>query len=197
MKLYIIRHGKTEANARKLFAGASDWPLSEEGKSGLRALKEEFDYSIPEDCLIVTSGLKRTEDTLQVFYGGVDHIKDPRLKERSFGIFEDRTLEEIQDLPEFKAWTGPDSDSYVIPEGESFDGLKERVLEALCGYLQSDRNTLLVIHGGPVRVIMKSLFPGGGNSKGEWQPENGRGYVISAEGGKALSYESFPPKKVK
>lgn len=197
MELYIIRHGKTEANAKKLFAGASDWPLSEEGKEGLLKLKESFDYSLPEDCLAVTSCLKRTEETLKVFYGDIAHMKDERLNERSFGIFEDHTLEEIQDLPEFRIWTGEGSDSYVIPGGESFDGLKKRVLEALDDYLMSDRNTILVIHGGPVRVIMKQLFPNGGNEKGEWQPENGKGYVIHAEGGKALSYESFPPEKAR
>ncbi|MBQ5437441.1 MAG: histidine phosphatase family protein, partial [Firmicutes bacterium] len=47
MKIYILRHGRTEANERKLYAGASDWPVSKEGLKDLEELKARLDYSLP------------------------------------------------------------------------------------------------------------------------------------------------------
>ena len=31
MKIYVIRHGETEANRRGILQGSSNWPLNEDG----------------------------------------------------------------------------------------------------------------------------------------------------------------------
>ena len=36
--IYLIRHGKTEANARGLYCGSTDLPLSAEGRTQLEGL---------------------------------------------------------------------------------------------------------------------------------------------------------------
>lgn len=38
MKLYLIRHGKTEANERHLYCGSTDLPLSNAGIRELQGL---------------------------------------------------------------------------------------------------------------------------------------------------------------
>ena len=38
MTIYLIRHGKTEANEKRLYCGSTDLPLSEAGREELRNL---------------------------------------------------------------------------------------------------------------------------------------------------------------
>ncbi|MBQ3579081.1 MAG: histidine phosphatase family protein [Firmicutes bacterium] len=191
MKIYILRHGRTEANERKLYAGASDWPVSKDGLKDLEELKARLDYSLPDGTDLYTSGMQRTEDTIKAFYGPAPHVKVSGLAERNFGIFEDLPYETISKMPEFDKWM-QDLYGYVIPEGESFSGLQSRVLSAFRGLMDRGRDFLVVIHGGPIGAIMADLFPGEGREYYQWQPENGKGYLITAEEGKALSFESFP-----
>ncbi len=194
MRIYILRHGRTEANERKLYAGASDWPVSASGLEDLKALGEAFDYSLPEGAAIYTSGMRRTEDTLRAFYGDVPHEAVQGLMERNFGVFENKPLEEISRMPEFSVWMER-RDDYVIPGGESFAQLKERVLASFNDLISKGRDFMIVIHGGPIGVIMSELFPGENREFYMWQPENGKGYVVTFEDGKALSWESFPPEE--
>ena len=38
MTVYLIRHGKTEANEKRLYCGSTDLPLSEKGREELNRL---------------------------------------------------------------------------------------------------------------------------------------------------------------
>ena len=51
MTIYLIRHGRTEANDRHLYCGSTDLPLSREGAEELRTLH----YSC-QDAVFLTSG---------------------------------------------------------------------------------------------------------------------------------------------
>ena len=55
-KLYLIRHGRTEANEKWLYCGSTDLPLSE---SGMKLL-ENIHYDVPENCVFMTSGMLRS-----------------------------------------------------------------------------------------------------------------------------------------
>lgn len=90
MKLYILRHGKTEWNRLGKVQGCVDIPLAEEGislaaKVG-RALKE-----VPFD-LCFTSPLTRTRQTAELVLGErakqIPVIVDPRIQEINFGVLE-------------------------------------------------------------------------------------------------------------
>jgi alpha-ribazole phosphatase len=39
MTIYLIRHGKTEANEKHLYCGSTDLPLSNVGRAELKGLK--------------------------------------------------------------------------------------------------------------------------------------------------------------
>ena len=64
--LYLIRHGKTEANLQHRYCGSTDLPLSEIGRREL----SELHYGI-EDVRFVISGMRRTEETLKLLFGDV------------------------------------------------------------------------------------------------------------------------------
>lgn len=46
-KIHLIRHGQTEANAKGLYIGMTDLPLSPEGLAELLTLKREYTYPAP------------------------------------------------------------------------------------------------------------------------------------------------------
>ena len=54
--VFLIRHGKTEANEKHLYCGSTDIPLSEAGVEELKMMT----YRI-ENARLITSGMKGTE----------------------------------------------------------------------------------------------------------------------------------------
>ena len=170
MTIYLIRHGRTEANEKWLYCGSTDLPLCEAGREELR----EIHYDIPKTRFL-TSGMKRANESLQLLFGDVPYEIDSRFREVDFGIFEMRSYYDIQDTPEFKIWVTGDNEANIPPEGESGLQMKQRVLEA---FLEIQEDTVLICHGGVIAAIMEHLFPDEGKSRYEWQPKNGRGYCL-------------------
>lgn len=174
MKLYLIRHGLTEANEQHLYCGRSDIPLSEKGES---ALKEKH-YSAPQNCRYITSGMRRTNRTLQLLFGDVNYTVDERLKEINFGIFELKSYEQLKDDAQYQQWISGDNDSNVAPGGESANIFKIRVLKAIEDIFASGTDTVAVTHGGVIAVVMEQLFPNENKNRYQWQPRQGEGYLI-------------------
>ena len=170
MKVYLIRHGKTEANEKRLYCGSTDLPLSEMGREELKKLH----YDIP-NVRFLTSGMKRANETLHILFGNVPFEEDHRFREVDFGIFELRGYEELKELPAYQAWISGDNERNVPPGGESGEHMRKRVLEA---FSEIREDTILVAHGGVIAAIMEHLFPNEKKSRYEWQPQNGCGYVV-------------------
>jgi len=171
MSIYLIRHGKTLANEQHLYCGSTDLPLSETGRDELK----EKHYDI-KNVRFITSGMKRTNETLQILFGDVPFEVDPRFREVDFGIFEMRSYEQLKDTPEYQIWLQGDNDANIPPMGESGDQMRQRVLEAF-GEIKED--TCIITHGGVIATIMAHLFPEENKNRYEWQPKNGCGYVIT------------------
>ena len=170
MSIYLIRHGKTEANEKWLYCGSTDLPLSEAGREELAGIRYEI-----ENVRFLTSGMKRTNETLKLLFGDVPFAEDPRFREVDFGIFEMCSYYEIKDTPEFQAWVTGDNEANVPPGGESGAQMKHRVLEAFADIRE---DTVLICHGGVIAALMEHLFPEERKSRYEWQPKNGRGYCL-------------------
>ena len=179
-RLYLIRHGKTWANAQHLYCGSSDLPLSAEGVEELQALR----YAI-NDVQFLTSGMKRTNQTLQILFGDVPFREESAFREIDFGIFELHSYSQLKDWPEYQRWITGDNEANVPPGGESGQQMQARVLAALPELLE--RDTALITHGGVISILMQRLFPAEGKSRYDWQPAPGHGYRI--ENG---SYRAIP-----
>ncbi len=176
MKLWLIRHGQTLANERHLYCGSTDLSLSAVGLETLKKLH----YTV-KAVFFVTSGMKRTDETLQILFGDIPHRTEPRLREMDFGDFEMQSYEKLKNDPAYQTWITGDNESNVTPNGESGRLMQTRVLEALEEILQSQRDTVIITHGGPIAAIMAHLFPGEGKNRYEWQPKPGCGYEIRLE----------------
>ena len=179
MSIYLIRHGKTEANEKHLYCGSTDLPLSEKGRAELRAMR----YDIHPQRF-VTSGMKRTDETLRILFGNVPFYVDSRFREVDFGSFEMKSYDQLKEDPAYQAWLTGDNEANVPPGGESGTQMARRVLEA---FREIPDGTALITHGGVIAAIMASLFPAEGKHRYQWQPQNGHGYEIASG-----TYRSIP-----
>ena len=174
MTIYLIRHGKTEANEKWLYCGSTDLPLSAAGRAELQNKR----YAI-KNVRFLTSGMQRTNETLHILFGEVSYAVDPRFREVDFGVFEMRSYEELKAVPEYQTWLNGDNEANIPPEGESGQQMKERVLQAF-SCIRED--TCLITHGGVIAAIMEHLFPEEKKDRYQWQPKPGCGYVLSENG---------------
>ena len=190
MRIILIRHGKTEANEKWLYCGFTDLPLSESGRSVLAEQRETNSYPDIKGFDIYTSGLTRTNETLNILFGDVDYQTVPDLREMNFGEFEMKDYFALKDTEEYQRWYGSSPDTKT-PGGESNLEMQERVLKAFRDIMSKGRDALIVLHGGPISAIMTHLFPDEGKSRLDWQPDGGCGFEIIKETGQ-LSYRPVP-----
>lgn len=171
MTIYLIRHGKTQANLQHLYCGSTDLPLSDPGREELKQLH----YAI-EGAKFITSGMLRTEQTLEILFGPVSHTQEMGFREVDFGIFEMQSYEMLKDDPAYQAWLTGDNEANVPPQGESGVQMRQRVLEA---FYRVKEDTVIIAHGGVIAAIMEHLFPEEGKNRYQWQPKPGHGYAVT------------------
>ena len=183
-KLYFIRHGRTEANEKWLYCGSTDLSLSEAGAKAL----ENVHYNVQKDCIYMTSGMLRTEQTLKILFGDVPHTIDKRFREVDFGIFEMHSYEQLKSDPVYQEWITGDNEKNVPPNGESGEQMLVRVLDGLKDLQKESKDIVLVTHGGVIAAMMAHLFPQEDKNRYTWQPKPGCGYAIDENGYQELSF---------
>ena len=167
MKLILLRHGITAANEEKRYCGVTDIPLSAAGKEKLRQRKNELCYPDVSGYTVITSGLLRCEQTLEIVYGAVPHTKESALQEMHFGDFEMHSFEELKTDPRYLEWISGENEQKPTPGGESGVQMAARVLEALARVMERNENTLIVTHGGVIAAMMAHLFQNESKSRYE------------------------------
>lgn len=192
MKLYLLRHGITEANEKRLYCGWSDIPLSKDGKAQLELIHKQALYPDIEGLKVYTSGMRRTEETLHIIYGDVPHEVIDDFKEMNFGDFEMKSYEELKSTPDYQAWLSGCNERNICPGGESGEDMKARALRGLKQLIAKNDDCLVVCHGGIIACIMEELFPSYKRNRYQWQPEGGKGYVIILSQGIPEEFEQIP-----
>lgn len=158
-RLLLIRHGETAWNAEHRIQGQLDIPLSTRGvwqanRLAERLAREPIDALYVSDLARATLTARPLADAL-----GLEPILEPRLRERSFGVFEGFTVEQIATRwPEaFVAWRGRDP-AWAMDKGESGQQFIDRVLAALAEAVQAHggRSVAVVAHGGTLDVVYRA-----------------------------------------
>lgn len=181
LNLYLLRHGKTLANEKKLYCGVTDLPLSEKGIEELALLKEKISY--PEAEKYFTSGALRANDTIGILYENKDFEEVKGFFEYNFGDFEMKSYEELKDNKDYINWITDKSLSFKCPGGESKEEYRKRIKEEFVIFIKKikDVNSALVIsHGGTIGTILEEFYDSN-KSFYEWQPSYGRGYKLEIE----------------
>lgn len=152
---YFVRHGESEANAARRFAGQSDSPLTERGRRQAEAVAEEL-ASVGFDR-IVSSDLSRTRDTAEVVAKrhGMKVEVVPELREIDVGDRTGKPFDETKGLPD---WS--DERFVAWPGGESLDQVLARTLGAIDRLTkESPGKTILVVgHGGVNRILLSHFL---------------------------------------
>ncbi|MCI2062321.1 MAG: histidine phosphatase family protein [Eubacteriaceae bacterium] len=190
----LIRHGQTEGNRRRWYYGSADLPLSQEGAEELKRLAEDKIYPSAEGAKLFTSGMTRTNQTLQEIYGDISFETVEALREMRFGVFEKHSYEELKNVPAYQLWIS-DTSGEVIPEGgESRRDFCSRIYSGWAELEErSGAKNIAVLHGGPIAVIMMHLF-GTDDFNSEfikWIPGPGHGYTFGIGTEMSASYRAF------
>lgn len=191
--IYLFRHGITEGNKKRLYYGSTDLPIIEEGIVAISERRKAGIYPNTDGFELITTDLKRTEQTLFEMYGKeLEHGIEPRLREFDFGDFEMLSYEELKDREEYQAWISGDNWRNICPNGESGEIMLNRSLDAMQDYI--DKNCIIVCHGGVIAGLMLTWFPGDETAEHfyAWQPKPCEGYkIIFSDDLKPLSYEKI------
>ena len=161
-KLYLLRHGQTEFNVKKLVQGRCDSPLTDLGRQQARAAAAWLKAHGVVPDKVVSSPLGRAVDTARLVACellGPDAAVEPceGIIERSYGSFE----EGPHDALPTDVW---DPGEDLIPfGGEGSHALQERMVATLTNLMSAkDTETLLAVsHGSASRQFIKAAAPEG------------------------------------
>jgi len=145
--LYLVRHGRTDANARGLLLGRADPPLSDEGRTQAAALAR----LVPTGARVIASPLRRATETAAAF--GVPFETDDRWLELDYGEFDGLPLSAVP----ADTWARWRADVHFTPPGgESLAALGTRV-RAACDSLAPaarDDDVVVVTHVSPIKAAL-------------------------------------------
>jgi alpha-ribazole phosphatase len=150
MEIYLIRH-TTPDIYKGLIYGRLDVPLSE----SFSTEKESVIVKLPEHIdLVISSPSSRCillAREIAEFY-----VKDNRLMELDFGLWEGKTWDTI-DRKESEQWMA-DFINTAAPQGESLGKMNERVMDFWNELLKWPyKRVVIVTHAGVIRLILAAF----------------------------------------
>lgn len=175
-RLWLVRHGETQWNKEKRLCGHTDIPLSEEGRRQVRWLAGTLQHE-PIDT-IYTSDLSRARETAEIIASQHEHtppiIVSSAWREVSFGAWEGLTYSEIAEQYQDRLDYFTDPEHVSAPEGESLTDVWARLLPALQKLrTHTSENSLLVGHGGMLRVLLCRALGVPLNQQWQWRIDTG------------------------
>ncbi|WP_336218953.1 adenosylcobalamin/alpha-ribazole phosphatase [Citrobacter amalonaticus] len=161
MRLWLVRHGETEANVAGLYSGHAPTPLTERGIAQARTLNTLLNR-VPFEH-VLCSELERAQHTAQLVLEGRDlplQVK-PELNEMFFGDWEMRHHRDLsrEDAENYAAWCN-DWQNATPTNGEGFQAFAQRVEHAihLLADYQHASHVLVVSHQGVLSLLIARLL---------------------------------------
>lgn len=164
--IYLFRHGETEWNAQGRRQGHLDSPLTQKGRFQARenASRLRRKRPIGDGTVVYASPLGRAQQTAAIMIEALGLpdcriVREPRLKECSFGSWEGLTTAEIETrFPDEWAARARDCWHVAAPNGESYADVHARVSDWYLG-LTLAGTTIVVCHGLTSRVF-RGIYSG-------------------------------------
>ena len=168
-RFYIVRHGQSEGNAKRIFQGLLDLPLDDAG----RAQARDAGAWLAEAGVdaVLSSPLARAAETARIVAErcAARYALVESLAEIDTGLFTGLGFEESRALhpADFAAFEGASWEA--VPGAEKAEALSERAMRAWSAMrdraLSGDRALACVSHGGFIQWLVRATF--GGRS---WMP---------------------------
>lgn len=161
MRLWLVRHGETEANVAGLYSGHAPTPLTERGIAQAQTLGTLL-RNVPVDN-VLCSELERARHTTQLILAEreVPVRNMPELNEMFFGDWEMRHHRDLarEDAENYAVWCN-DWQNATPTNGEGFQAFSQRVerfIAQLADY-KASQNLLVVSHQGVLSVLIARLL---------------------------------------
>ena len=150
--IYFIRHGETDYNKVGRFQGHLDIPLNE---TGILQAKDALENSKTfQFDIIYHSPLSRAKQTAEIInsFHNVPLISDDRLKEIFMGSLQGQIPKNLSEEEQKLAFSNPEYFG-----GESHEVFCARIKSFLDELVSSNKNILIVSHGGVYRAMYKII----------------------------------------
>lgn len=145
MNLYVVRHGQTDWNTKELVQGSTNIELNLTGIKQANEVAEQLkDINF---SAIYSSPLNRAFDTAEIInqYHNLNIIKDNRIIERCFGIFEGTN--KLKNNLDYWDYNSNLSTNNVESVHALFKRVNEFLHELYNKYQDTNSNVLVVTHG--------------------------------------------------
>ncbi|MEK7573507.1 MAG: 2,3-bisphosphoglycerate-dependent phosphoglycerate mutase [Patescibacteria group bacterium] len=162
--LVFVRHGESTYNAKGVWTGWDNPPLSEKGFEEARQagqlLKDiKFDIAYTSDLLRAQQTLDEIKKILGI---EIPTIISPEIKERNYGDYTDKNKWEVEkELGEEEFKKLRRSFDYPVPNGESLKDVYNRTVpyftREILPKLKEGKNVLIVAHGNSLRALTKYI----------------------------------------
>lgn len=169
-ELILIRHGETDWNRARRFQGHQDVALNEEGLrqahgAARRLAQRRAEYGLisapgQPAAVMYTSDLARCRQTAEPVAAalGLPVLVEPRLRERSFGVLEGLSVDELRrdHAQAFERWLAREPD-FAVEGAESLRVFAQRVRSVIDDLVSrhAGRTLVLVTHGGVLDVVYR------------------------------------------
>ena len=152
-RLFLVRHGETDANLNRLVHGVTETPLNETGRAQATATAQLM-AGRRWDALYA-SPLSRARETARIIgaaTGFGEPTIEPRLIEQDYGSAEGMTEDEL--VAQFPDWDD-------VPGREKNAAVVERIMPALAeiGDRHPGQDVIVVCHGGVIYWVLRTLDP--------------------------------------
>lgn len=165
MPLYLVRHGESTGNARGIYQGQQDYPLSATGIAQARTLARWLASRGQRFSAVYGSTLSRAAQTAQIIAGATgspEAVLDPRLMEYASGKLEGLTAEDFKvQFPEFANRGFDRWGDLSVYGGESLVEMETRLHSFSTELRQrhdlAREHVLAASHGGTLHHLIKLL----------------------------------------
>jgi 2,3-bisphosphoglycerate-dependent phosphoglycerate mutase len=176
-RIIAVRHGETAWNVDARIQGQLDIGLNDTGRWQARRVGEAL--AGETITAVYSSDLGRAHETAQAVaeVAGIPVVADEGLRERSFGIFEGKTFDEIHETwPDHAHNWRKRIPEWQPPEGgESLLELRERVTRTMheLAARHPGEQIVVVAHGGVLDTLYRVATGQEVNSPRTWELPNG------------------------
>ncbi len=157
MKLYLVRHGQSEANLTKSHAGWTQVSLTKQGEAdakSARILLQGVKFN-----KVYTSDLLRAIQTADIALPDMDKEQTPLLREINIGELAGKTADDcVKEYGELYLLQKQKRD-FTVFGGEDYQTHMARV-EAFLNMIESEEDTLIAVfcHEGTMRLVLDKVL---------------------------------------
>jgi len=159
LRIYLVRHGETDANREGVIQGQIDTQLNELGKRqaelvALRLRSISFDIALTSDLSRAT----RTAETILAYHQGATLVKQKELRERLMGDLQGMHMLQWSHRAKVVDEKAESVGEFTKRVNKWWDGF---ILEASLLLSKADgtpHEAIVVAHGGVIKTLLRSLL---------------------------------------